>query len=222
VVTGTLEIAADGPAAAAAVKVAVKLSPVGGIGFSTPGPTRQLSGAVDQDGAFRIVGVTPGRFQVSVDPMPENGYVKAVSLDNTAATDGTLDFSRGVRGPHVKVTVSRNGAQISGEVRDADGGPLLNPNVMVTLVPEPDQAAASRRGASIIAGHYMLKGIAPGKYQLCARDIFRTTADGRPVAGSACSAFPGAAETLEVSEGARVTKDLKAAAQEVTDAQQKQ
>jgi hypothetical protein len=88
-------------------------------------------------------------------------------------------------------------------------------------VPEPNQAAATRKGASIIDGHYTLKGVPPGKYQLCARDIFRTTADGRSVAGSACSAFP-AAETLEVSEGARIAKDLKAAVQEATDAQPKQ
>jgi protocatechuate 3,4-dioxygenase beta subunit len=221
VVAGTLEIVGDGPAAPAG-KVTVKLTPASGMGFGTPGPMGQASGTVDQEGAFRIVGVTPGRFQVTIDPMPENAYIQAVLLDNAAVPDRTLDLSHGVRGPHVKVTVSRNGAQISGEVRDADGGPLLNPNVMVTLVPEPNQAAASRRGASIVNGHYTLKGVPPGKYQLCARDIFRTTADGRSVAGSACSAFPAAAETLEVSEGARVTKDLRAAAQEATDAQPKQ
>jgi 5-hydroxyisourate hydrolase-like protein (transthyretin family) len=220
VVTGTLEIVGGGPAAAPAGKVTVKLVPTSGIGFGMPGPMGQPSGTVDQDGAFRIAGVTPGRFQVSVDPMPENGYVKAVLLDNTAVSGGTLDFSHGVRGPRIKITVSRNGAQISGEVRDADGGPLLNPNVMVSLVPEPNQSALSRRGASVIDGHYTLKSVPPGKYQLCALDIFRTIPD-RP-AGSTCSALPAATETLDVSEGARVTKDLKAAAQEATDAQPKQ
>jgi hypothetical protein len=219
-VTGTLEIVGDGPAAAPAGKATVKLAPTSGMGFGTPGPMGQPSGTVDQDGAFRIAGVTPGRFQVSVDPMPENAYIKAVQLDNTAVSGGTLDFSHGVRGPHVKITVSRNGAQVSGEVRASDGGPLLNPNVMVSLVPEPNQTALSRRGASVIDGHYTLKSVPPGKYQLCAVNIFRTIPD-RP-AGSTCSAFPAATETLEVSEGARITKDLKAAAQEATDAQPKQ
>jgi protocatechuate 3,4-dioxygenase beta subunit len=219
-VTGTLEIVGDGPAAPAG-KVVVKLSPTGGIGFTTPLPTRQLSGAVDQDGAFRIAGVTPGSFQVGIDPMPENGYIKEVLLNGNAVNDGTLDLSHGVRGPHIKVTVSHNGAQISGEVRDADGGALLNPNVMVSLMPEADPTAATRRAVFVVEGHYTLKGIAPGKYKICAVDIFRTPPAGRP-AGSSCSAFPAASESLEIAEGAHVIKDLKAAAQEATNAQPKQ
>src|ERR1039458_2644961 len=219
VVTGALEIVGDGPSTGPAGKLAVRLSPMG-IGFSTPGPARQLSGPVDQDGAFRIVGVTPDRFSLSVDAMPENAYVKAILLDNASVTDRTLDFSRGVRGPRLKVTVSRHGAQISGDVRAADGGPLLNPRVMVCLVSEPNQTGPNRLGVPVIEGHYTLKSVPPGKYKICAVDPFRTPLAGGSI-GEPCNGLLAAAETLEVSEGARVTKDLKALAQEAPNAQPK-
>lgn len=218
-VTGTLEIVGDAPAPAPAGKLAVRLSPMG-LGFATAGPGQQLAGPVDRDGAFRIAGVTPGRFVLSVDAMPENGYIKAILLNDAAVADRTLDLSRGVRGPRVKVTVSRNGARISGDVRAADGGPILNPRTMVSLVPEPNQNGPTRLGAPMVEGHYTFKGVPPGKYKICAFDPFRTPPGGGS-AGEPCNGLLAAAETLEVSEGAGVTKDLKVLAQEEPDAQPK-
>jgi hypothetical protein len=209
-VAGALEIIGGDPSAVLAGKLTVRLSP---IEFSFG--LQPLSAAVDPDGAFRIAGVPPGRFSLYVDGTPENAYSKAVLLDNAAANDRTLDFSRGVRGQRLKVAVSRNGAQISGEVRAADGGTLLNSRVMVFLAPEPNQIAPSRLGAPIVDGRYLFQGVPPGKYRIYAADSTRVTPTSR-------SAFLAAADTLEVLEGGRVTRNLKAVAQEELNAQPKQ
>jgi hypothetical protein len=178
------------------------------VGFSL----QPLSGTVGQDGAFRIVGVPPGRFALSVDAMPENAYIKAIVLDN-AANYGTLDFSRGVRGPRLKATISLNGAQVSGEVRPSDGGVLPSVGTMVFLASEPNLMAPARSAAPVVKGQYTLKGVPPGKYKIYAADMNHITVANRP-------AYLAAAETLEVVEGGRVTKNLKVVAPEETNAKQ--
>lgn len=219
VVGGTLEIVGGDASAAPAGELTIRLSAIE-FGWSQ----QPLSGAVDQSGAFRIAGVPPGRFRLDVDAMPENAYIRALLVDNAAVSDGTLDFSRGVRGQRVKVTISRNGAQISGEVRAADGGPLLNPRVAVFLAPEPNQIAPGRSAAQVVDGQYVFKGVPPGKYKVYAADPTQMNfagGSGGPD-GDPRRALLAAAETLEVTEGGRVAKNLKAIARETPNVQPKQ
>ena len=81
--------------------------------------------------------------------------------------------------------------------------------------PEPNQIAPSRLGAPIVDGRYLFQGVPPGKYRIYAADSTRVTPTSR-------SAFLAAADTLEVLEGGRVTRNLKAVAQEELNAQPKQ
>ncbi|MGA3096789.1 MAG: carboxypeptidase-like regulatory domain-containing protein [Bryobacteraceae bacterium] len=195
-VTGTLEIVGEDRSAASAGKLTVRLSPIE-FGLGMPPP----SVAVGRDGAFRIAGVPPGRFSLYVDVMPEDAYIKAILLDNVAVNNRTLDFSRGVRGSRLKVAISRNGARISGEVRAADGAPLLNSHVMAFLAPEPNQIAPARSAVPVVDGQYQFRGVPPGKYKIYAADSSKVTPAARP-------AFLAAGETLEVLEGAHVARNL--------------
>ena len=162
---------------------------------------KQASSVVDRDGAFRIAGVTPGRFEVRVDGLPENGYIQSILLDGVSS-DGNLDLSRGTRGSQLKIVIGLNGAQISGELHDSDGGPLLSQRAHVYLEPESGKAGPNQPFARIDGGHYVMNGVPPGKYRLFAADYSKVNPETRPV-------FLKAAETVDVLAGGRVVRNLK-------------
>jgi protocatechuate 3,4-dioxygenase beta subunit len=212
-ITGTLEITGDAPPAAAAEKRTVRLDPA--FPFDTSGNPETTPGAVDPKGAFRIGNVAPGRFVPVVDPLPENAYIQSVTLDNRPAADNILDLSRGIKGSHIKITVSRDGAQVSGTVLDKDGQPLLSPLDMVFLVTDPKQLREMQPDNQhrVTEGKYMIKAIRPGKYRLFALDVL-TLASDAPDADSdddeLMKSFFNSAEEIEIKPGDRIVKDLKA------------
>lgn len=85
-----------------------------------------------------------------------------------------LDLSQGLRSARIKVTVSPNGAQISGAVLDKDGDKLPGGLAIVLLVDDPaklDLNDAPENMARVGAdGKYRFLGIRPGKYKLVGRD----------------------------------------------------
>ncbi len=142
----------------------------------------------------------PGVFKVNIEGLPDNGYIQAITLDG-AASDGTLDFSRGVRASRLKIAIRLNGGQISGDLRDADGGPTLSTRRSVYLVPEPGKFGPIRPDATIDGNRYVLKGIPPGKYKLFAADYSLVTPETKP-------AFLAEAEPVEVAADGRVIHNL--------------
>lgn len=212
-ISGTLEITGDAPPAAPAEKRTVRLDPA--FPFDTSGNPETTPGEVDQKGAFRIANVAPGRFVPVVDPLPENAYIQSVTLDNTPAPDNLLDLSRGVKGSRIKITISRDGAQVSGAVLDKDGQPLVNPLVMIFLVTDPKQLREMQPDNQhrVTEGKYTIKAIRPGKYRLFALDalsLFSAAGDVDTDNDELMKSFFNSAEELEIKPGDRVVKDLKA------------
>jgi hypothetical protein len=211
--TGTLAIAGDSTPAAPAEKRSVRLEPVDSE--FQDGDNETASGDVDRNGAFRIADVAPGSFRPVVEPLPENAYIESVLLDDTPVTDNILDLSHGVKGAHIQITVSRNGAQVSGTVLDKDGQPLLNPMVMIYLMRDPKQMHEMRMDDQhrAIEGKYTIKAIRPGKYRLFALDalsLFSAAGDVDTDNDELMKSFFNSAEELEIKPGDRVVKDLKA------------
>jgi hypothetical protein len=212
-IIGTLEITGDAPLATPAEKRTVRLDPA--FPFDTAGNPETTPGEVDAKGAFRIGNVGPGRFVPVVDALPEKAYIQSVTLDNAPAPDKVLDFSRGVKGSHIKITVSRSGAQVSGTVLDKDGQPLLSPLVMVCLASDPSQLREIQEDDQhrVTEGKYTIKAIRPGKYRLFAIDVL-TLASDAPDANSdddeLMKTFFNSAEEIELKPGDRIVKDLKA------------
>jgi protocatechuate 3,4-dioxygenase beta subunit len=213
--SGALEFLGDNPSAAPPIKLRVFLGRMEDIMGSDP-----LAPALaSANGAFRITGISPGRYKFYVSPMPENAYIKSILLGDLSAKGDLLDFTRGVPTERIQVTISRNGAEVSGEVRQADGGLALNPNIAVLLVSEPDQKVQLRSGG-VDNGHYMLKGVPPGKYAIYAADV-RKRGTGERINQPGGDQDIAAAETIEVVEGDRLTRNLKVV-QEGVDANPKQ
>jgi hypothetical protein len=166
---------------------------------------------VGKEGAFRFALVPPGKFKPVVEPMPENAYVKAVTLDGKPAPDSVLDLSQGAGGSRVKITVSRAGAQVSGRVLGKDGEPAVG-LVQVFLITDVKQIQEDD-AARVTDGKYSFQSVRPGKYRLFALDVVEliqnfSGADENEIMKS----FFNGAEEIEIKEGDRIAKDITAIA----------
>ena len=202
--TGKLELVGDAPQAD---KRTVRLE---NVEFQFGQASNPSVAEVAQDGTFRITGVLPGKFKAVVEPMPENGYLKDVTLDGHTVPDRVLDFSQGVGGAKLKITVSRTGGQISGRVLGKDNEPAAG--LIMVFIATDSKHMEEDNASRTFDGKYSFKAIRPGKYRLVAVDI-----------GEMIQAFSGdgnseeslqrlfdAGEEIEVKEGDRLTKDIAA------------
>jgi hypothetical protein len=152
------------------------------IEFRPPSPRQPAVHAeVQADGSFLARNIPSERYDIR----SSSGYVKSVYVREREAPDGILDLSRGAPDA-VVVRLSAASATVSGVVRDSKGPAIA---VTVTLEPQgrPDRA---RRAESALDGSFTFVNVAPGTYRLF------TSEDG--------------AETVEVQESDRITRDLKA------------
>ena len=204
---GKLELAGDAPAGQTE-KHTVRLEPAG---WGTQlGQTLPAAAEVGQDGSFHIGGVTSQKFKPVVEPMPEDGYVKEVTVDGKAAPDRLLDFSQGVGGSRVKIIVSRNGGQISGRILDKDGEPAVG--LITVFIGTDPKHIDEENAARTTDGKYSFKAIRPGKYRLLAIDLAEMlqvfTGGGNEE--ETMEKLFDAAEEIEVKEGDRISKDVTA------------
>jgi hypothetical protein len=210
--TGAVEVAGANITAAGG-KLSVRLSPSAAPVFFVSFPLQNY--AVGADGAFRAAGLAPGRYQVSLQGLPENAYIQSIAVNGAAVAGDALDFSQGLRSPApaVKITIGLNGAQIAGDVRNADGSALLMPNQLsVFLVAESDPQTILR-GATASGGHYVVRSVPPGRYKIYAADLFNMSLSSAQLS-AARVALAAAADRIEVKEGDRLTRDLTAATKE--------
>jgi hypothetical protein len=160
---------------------------------------RLPSAEIDKDGAFHLTNVLPQKFRVQVDPLPENAYTKAVQVDGAEVPRGVLDLSAGAHDAKVKITVGRNGGQISGSVVDKS-----TPGTMVYLLQDPDDTPQDRTARVTSEGKYSFRALRPGKYRVFA--IEPPAFDAREDVIK--QAF-NKAEEIEIKEGDRIARDLK-------------
>jgi protocatechuate 3,4-dioxygenase beta subunit len=201
---------------APAMKATVRLAPV--LGYLM-GNQQRSGGELNADGTFRIKGVSPGRYQVRVGPLPEGAYVKTLELDRAPTPPDALDLSSATTDVTANLVIGRNGAAISGRVLDADGEPLPSNVVMIYLVKEfAEMLTGNGTTQATPDGKYTLKGVAPGKYKLFAVDAFRVS--GSSALEMLRDMFTRA-EEMEFREGDRITKDLRVAAKEDSHASKK-
>jgi hypothetical protein len=155
-----------------------------------------------------LTNVAAGRFHVEVEPLPDNAFIKSIALDGTAVPDSILDFSRGVNGSRLKITVSLNGAQISGKVFGHDGEPLVLPLALVMLWKDEKEVEPNDQNR-VAKSEYSIKALRPGKYRLVAIDTLEVGVWAPGDWEEALKAFRTAAQEIEVKEGDRIVKDLK-------------
>jgi hypothetical protein len=199
-VSGTLQLAGLPDA-----KRSVRLQPAEASNYwvTLPAPA-----AVDSEGAFKMLNVSPGRYRVVVEPLPANGYVKSVQLDGAAAPDGIIDLSSGARGSRLKVLASTGAGQISGKVLDKDGQPIANSMAFAFLLESPKTVGEESTIRVSSDGSFEKKGIRPGKYRIFALDLFHYIGSRSALTNDFSEPF-ARGEEIEVKEGDKIVKDLK-------------
>ena len=204
--SGSLRIAGEAPGRKFAVKLALAER-------GAPGTSAITTAEVDKDGAFHLAGILPGRYRLEVQPMPEGAFLASVMLDGRTVDDTGFDFSRGGSGARLQIAISRNAGEISGSVLDQNGAPLASP--LAAVLVWKNAAQVKPEFNMLAGGRYDLKGLRPGKYRILAVDAydFTSLADAKDQDEFA-KALRAAAEEIEVAEGGRVMKDLRAAAKE--------
>ncbi len=193
---GTVEIAGDAPGSAGE-KRTVTLVPVG----VSMGPA---AATTEPDGSFQMTGVFAGRYRVDVRPLPANGYIRSTELDGTVLPEREVDFAAGVQGSRLKITLGRDGGQLSGTVLDKGGKPLANTVAMVILAADRDHIAPNQDGLVREGGKYSFQGIRPGRYLVFAIDAFHSG----PSSEEDLKKLAAAAEEIEIKAGDRITKNL--------------
>jgi 5-hydroxyisourate hydrolase-like protein (transthyretin family) len=195
-----------GPQKLLAEKRTVKLQPLGFIGDSMLTRPSDLNA----DGSFKIADVFPNRYRVVLEPMLENSFLKSVQINGTAAADGILDFSGGVGGNHLKIIVSLDGGQLSGQVTD-DKGAMVPSFAYVMLAPDRDYERDELRSSELSSqGTYKFIGLPPGHYRVWAE---RRDANSRDIDEDWKKHY-GNAEAIEIKEGTKIIRDIKVTSDE--------
>jgi len=115
---------------------------------------------------FVIKGVSDGVYVPRVWGQGKDCYIKDVQYGGTSALEDGFTVNRAAVGT-LEITISSRGARIQGAVADSDG--LSAAGVHVVLVPDRSRRMQYRLYETQTTdqyGHFELRGIAPGDYQL--------------------------------------------------------
>ena len=170
-------------------------SPVSGL--------TSLSG-IFPDGRIHLPGVTAGIWQLMVDSLPENVWIKSATYGEHDLLLSDLNASTGPVG-QLNIVLASNGAQISGTVMDND-----QPRpATVVLVPAADELRRSpalyRVTAAQNQGTFVFKGVRPGAYKLFAFEEIEPFAWLDP---EFLKPVESLGESVTVGEGEKITKQL--------------
>ena len=157
---GDIEI--EGDSSAKLQKVTVGLESPEGLA-----PVPQPASKIGTDGSIRLSGVTPGPWHLMLDSLPEDLWIKSVTLGGVDASRGELNFAAGQRGP-LHILLAATGAQVSGSVVHA-GQPV---HATVVLAPAAaDLQKFPHLYHSTVThddGKFFFKRVPPGAYKLFA------------------------------------------------------
>ncbi len=125
------------------------------------GPSR-----VDANNTFSLKDISEGPYRAHVTGLSKDCYVKELRYGTASGLKDGFVVTRG-EPKNLEIVVSSRGARVQGTVLDADGLPLAG--VSVALVPElsrRDDFRLYKTANTDQYGHFELRGIVPGEYEL--------------------------------------------------------
>lgn len=183
----------------------VVLSSGGGsfAGLRQPSPRAD----VQPDGTFLLPNVLPGIWDIDVQPVPPDGFVKSMRLggQDVLAEDMTIDPNSR---ESLRIVVSTRGAVVSGTVR-VPPGIARSPRAAVLLAPCGKYAQVLSfyaQTASDDDGHFEIKGVTPGQYKLYAFEELDATAYQDP---GFLKPYEASSAAFAVAEGAHVDRETQ-------------
>jgi protocatechuate 3,4-dioxygenase beta subunit len=124
-------------------------------------------GEVKDDGTFTMKNVQAGRYRVQC--FKQGTYIKAARAGDQDVLNSPLDTTQGGP-PSLEITLSGNGPQVAGSVKNADG--KLLPGVSVVLIPDDEswrgQWAGYGTSTTDQYGNFRVTNLRPGEYKAIA------------------------------------------------------
>ncbi len=159
------QVTADGlPLESAHIEgVYINLRPVGADDPMTIGTP------VKKDGTFDLKDVPDGDYAVMAFVEGTGWFLKSARLGPDDILNEGLHVERESSGGTISIVISSTGAQLEGSVTEADK-PVLGAHVRIS--PDPQTAYNGLRWKTTTTdqnGHFVIPGIAPGKYRVVAR-----------------------------------------------------
>lgn len=165
---------------------------------------------IQDDGTFKLTGVSRDKFLFTVFALPADQYVKSVMAGSVDITETGLDLSAAESAPPIEIRLSAKGASVDGTVVDKDGKPVIGSMVWMRPQPyDPDKASVSMFTKSTTTdqtGHFAIKAIAPGEYRLYAWESYISLGGVDP---EQLKPFEKNAPTIKLKESAHETVELK-------------
>jgi hypothetical protein len=161
--------------------------------------TETQGGNVDREGRFSFTSVFPAKYRVRAESLPENAFIKSVSVDGAVTADAVIDFSGGVNGTKIKLTIGLNGASIEGTASSENGKTVCCAMVAVAdRIEHVDDHMVSVQGGKT----YRFTGLPPGKYRLI------VSGPSQPYGTQTAEELFAKAPEIELHEGDHVTWDV--------------
>ena len=119
------------------------------------------------NGTFAVQNVGTGFYDVYIEPLPENAFVRSIQYSGTDGLKTAIPFQSGSR-TSLEIRLSLQGSSADGVAVDALARPV--PAAEIVLIPEGFRHREDRylRVAANAVGNFELKGIPPGKYTMFA------------------------------------------------------
>jgi len=166
----------------------------------------QPAAEVKPDGTFTIPDVFPGIWDINVQPVPHEGYIKAMLLGDQDVLNDDMTITANTREP-LHIVLSTRGARVAGTVMVPQDAPK-SARARVLLAPAGKYEHVLSYYAIALAddtGHFEFKSVTPGQYKLYAFEELDPASYGDP---GFMKALQKLAEAFDVPEGGRVTRQV--------------
>jgi hypothetical protein len=159
-------VSVEGPGAEKVFASSVSLVPGDGLPWNGP----PLRASVNKDGSFKIAGVPPGVWDIGAGPIPPGGYVKSMRLGDQDVLTEEMAIHASTTAP-LKIVLATQAAILEGTVMQQD----QPARAVVLLAPDAKFRHVSSFYRLVVAddkGHFEIKNVTPGRYQLYAFEEF--------------------------------------------------
>ena len=162
---------------------------------------------VQPDGSFETATLYTRQYRVRTARFPAGTYIKQINFNGQDITHSLMDLSSG-GGGQLDITLSTQGADISGVVHDEDGVPITGADVILwPKVQDPDRIAREAVTATADQnGVFQMTSLAPGDYYLIA---IEAPDPGIRQSPDFLAQLSSPAEEIEISEGAHLAMQLE-------------
>lgn len=128
------------------------------------------SNGSEKDGSFKITGLQPMTYQVSMLNLPEEYYLKRVVYSGQPSPDHLVKLEAGVPPGKLELVVSSHPATIAGTVEDSNHAPIGGVSVVLRVGSGKGKPSISPNHVITDQnGKFVFRGVPPGSYTVVAR-----------------------------------------------------